>query len=156
MPNPISGPDTSTGPWGQAKKTETQPTTGTTGTSTATETATPSETAPSVDSGASAAPAEGGGGTTASAPSTANQVSPMPDSLRTLIAEYGRSDGPAPTALHDLTRRLAEAHETLPEVEETLELVQRTRAEIVAAASMSMRAQATQTQQSVLAILRRE
>ena len=80
----------------------------------------------------------------------------MPDTLRQLIADYGREVEPEPTALHNLSQRLAEAMEPLPETEVTAEQVQRTRAEIVAAASLAFRAQATQTQQSVMALLRLE
>ena len=89
---------------------------------------------------------------TYSAPPAANDVSPMPDRLRDLIVEQAKQQSPMATSLHTLVFR-APASESSNGSALSLDLVERTRAQIIAQASASMVAQANLTDDSVRALL---
>ena len=89
---------------------------------------------------------------TYSAPTAANDVSPMPDRLRDLIVQQARQDLPMSTSLHTLVLR-SPASEPATENPTAFDLIQRTRAQIIAQASQSIVAQANHTGDSVRALL---
>jgi hypothetical protein len=89
---------------------------------------------------------------TYSAPTAANDVSPMPDRLRDLIVQQASQDQPMTTSLHTLVMR-APASESGMENPLAFDLIQRTRAQIIAQASQSIVAQANHTGDSVRALL---
>ena len=89
---------------------------------------------------------------TYSAPTAANDVSPMPDRLRDLIVDQAKQQGPMATSLHTLVFRTP-ASEPSNGNTLTLDAVERTRAQIIAQASASMIAQANLTDDSVRALL---
>lgn len=151
MPSALSGV-TSSLPWGQSKKTEGTSGTGSTPTQPVTTETPPTQTTeptsePMPTEGASDPAAK-----TYSAPTAANDVSPMPDRLRDLIVQQSSQAAPMSTSLHTLVLR---GPEPSPAAENPLafDQVQRTRAQIIAQASVSLVAQANHTGDSVRALL---
>ena len=145
MPTPVDqgGPTES---WGQQKKLGTESTAETSATSPAADsTAEPAE--------PMASPALTVSAASASAPAPATGVAPIPDRLRDLIALHSRRDSPVLTELHTLAQRLHESQAWTNQVGLAPAAVQRTAAEIIAHASESLRAQATQTRDGVRALL---
>ena len=173
MPTALSGVTGNLG-WGQTKKTET----GTGGTTTTpTPTPTPTEPAPTptepvttqtaepsvtpspqpASTPSTSQPTEVTSGApivtkTYSAPAAANDVSPMPDRLRDLIVDQAKKEGPLSTSLHTLVFRRMDSAPSNPD-SLAVDLVERTRAQIIAQASASMIAQANLTDDSVRALL---
>jgi hypothetical protein len=142
MPSTISGV-TGSLPWGQEKKTETGTTTGGT---TSPTTAEPTTTEPTTTGGATEPVSSA---KTYSAPE-GNQVTEMPDRLRDLIVAQSTQNAPAATPLFGVVLRMPDASSTAPL---SSEQVVRTRAQIIAQASVSMVAQANHTGDSVRALL---
>jgi hypothetical protein len=153
---------------GQAKKTETQTSssgssgsTSETGSTTTTGNepvgGTPETTTQTAVTQGDAGAATGGSTTPAaksysSAPA-ATQVTAMPDRLRELIVEYRNQDAVRLTSLHEVAPQLAAAREPAGAAPLAAEVVQWTKAAIIADATTALRAQATQTQQSARAFL---
>ena len=143
---------TTTAPTGETSTTSSTEPSSTTSTTTAPATSSeptaPATSDPMTTEGASdPAPAK-----TYSAPVAANDVSPMPDRLRDLIVQQSSEGQPMSTSLHSLVLRTP-ASESGMENPLAFDLVQRTRAQIIAQASQSMVAQANHTGDSVRALL---
>ena len=144
MPNPVDGGSSGTN-WGQTKKAES----GSGDTSGTTEP--PSDGGTSPDSPETSTPSA-----TTTIPvltyssGPAAQIEPVPVRLRELIVEYAARDVPVKTVLHSLSLRGSAPENAAPLAPETVE---RTRAQIVASASLALIAQANYSQQTVRALL---
>jgi hypothetical protein len=134
MPSALSGV-TSSLPRGQTKKTETG------------GTSPPSIQPPAAEPAAAASEPPSATMTHGGSPD-GSAVSPMPDRLRDLIVEQSSRAAPFSTSLHELMlRTVADGRPVTPAE------IQRTRAEIIAQAGVSIVAQANHTGSSVRALL---